>query len=101
MIFPSSLGGCWVEVIGATSSVNVSGKGGCSVVEDEGVVVRALGDGEWTVEHGGSSRKVIDEGNTGDCRSDGDNSSISKSSSKVGMGESSSRFDRSNNGSKC
>ena len=104
MSLPPNLCGCCVDGIGGTSSVNESGKVNCcwSVVVEEGVVVVCSVGGEGTVESGGSSRKLIVVGDTGDSsRSDGDNGSISKSYSRLSLGLSSSRFGRSNIESKC
>ena len=80
--------------------MNDSGKGGRSDVVDEVVVVGTLG-GEETVESGGSRRKLIVVGDIGDSRSDGDRGSISRSSSRLGLGLSSSRFGRSKIESSC
>ena len=103
MSLPPNLCGCCVDGIGGTSSVNESGKVSCclSGVVEEGVVVSRV-DGEGTVESGGSSRKLIVVGDTGDSSmSDGDNGSISKSSPKLALGLSSFRFGSSNIESNC
>ena len=47
------------------------------------MLLLVLGEGEGTNKSGGYSRRVIAMSDTGDSRSDGDKSSISKSSSKV------------------